>query len=123
MPSYFTMMIEKIRQLRLEADTAQNELNDGIQELISAGYAASVTDEDPDKAIAKYLQKLNNGNVISGADVKANVPSTRELSHRAITARLTFSPLMARLDEKDQFGLLQFRRIDPNAAITSTAAE
>jgi hypothetical protein len=117
------MTIEKIHSLRTEADALQESLNDDIQAMIAEGLVASVNDEDPDKAVGKFIHDLVINSQISAAHVKRKVACARDLTHRAITARLTWSHLMVKLDEKDEFGLTLFRRIDPNAAISAAAAE
>jgi hypothetical protein len=122
MPSQIKLTLERIRQLRTEADKLQDDLNGDIEAMIAEGLVASRGDEDPDKAIGKYVQNLFDGAITSGAVVREQVPCTRDLTHRAITARLKYSPLMIQLDTKDQFGLTQFRRFDPNAQITQHLA-
>jgi hypothetical protein len=122
MPSQIKMTLERIRQLRTEAEKLQDELNDDIEAMIAEGLVASRGDEDPDKAIGKYVQGLFDGAITSGAAVRECLPCTRDLTHRAITARLKYSPLMIQLDSKDQFGLTQFKRINPSAQIAQIAA-
>jgi hypothetical protein len=122
MPSYIRLTLEKIHQLRTEADVLQQNLNDDIEAMIAEGLVANVSDEDPTKAVGKYVQALINGAQISAANVKSSVACTRDLTHRAITAMLSWSPLLSKVEEKDSFGLTQFQRVDPNAAI-SLAAE
>lgn len=120
MPSQIKQTLERIRQLRTEADKLQDELNDDIQAMIAEGLVASRNDEDPDKAIGKYVQALADGAVISSAVIRDKVPCTRDLTHRAITARLKYSPLMLAVDTKDQYGLMQFKRV---AEMLNMAAE
>ena len=120
MPSQIKLTLERIRQLRAEADSLQDELNDDIQAMIAEGLVASRNDEDPDKAIGKYLQALGDGAITSGAEVRRQIPCTRDLTHRAITARLKYSPLMLAIDTKDQYGLMQFKRV---AEMLPVAAE
>lgn len=111
MASYYKLKIEKIRQLRTEADTLQEELNEDVAALIEEGLAASPKDEDPAKAVGRYVrEKLEPETVISAADIKRNVPCTRDLTHRGITVLLTYQPFLTALDTKDQFGLKQFVR-------------
>jgi len=123
MSFHYKMMIEKIGQLRREADTLQDELNEDIQAMIDAGLVASPTDEEPAKAVGKYVrEKLAPEVVISAADVKRAVPCTRDLTHRGITVLLTYQPFLMALDSKDQFGLKQFRRQLTAVAATEEAA-
>ena len=111
MASYYKLQIEKIHQLRTEADKLQEDLNADIAALIEEGLVASPQDEDPAKAVGRYVrEKLEPEAVISAADIKRNVPCTRDLTHRGITVLLAYQPFLTALDTKDQFGLKQFVR-------------
>ena len=110
MALHYKLMIDKIRQLRTEADTLQEELNEDIAALIEAGIVSSPADEEPAKAVGRYVRGLAPEEVISAADIKRMVPCTRDLTHRGITVLLNYQPLLIALDSKDQFGLKQFRR-------------
>ena len=122
MPSHYQTIIETIRFHRTTADRMQDELNAEIELLIEEGLVARPQDEQPLRAVNKYIAtKIFNGAMVSAADIKSKVACTRDLTHRGITAMLTTNPLLVATESKDQFGLKQFRRIDQTVAITPDA--
>lgn len=110
--SYYKQQMETIRFHETTAARLREELDADIEVLLDEGLVSRPGDEHPVKATGKYVQKLVPNVLVSAAEVKERVPSTRDLSHRAITAMLVHHPALVDSGEKDRFGLKLFRRID-----------
>lgn len=123
MASHYATMLETIRFHQTTAERLRAELDADVELLIQEGFLARPSDEDPIKALGKYLDKLPLGSTISAADVKSKVPATREHTHRAITAMLNWHPAVIDTGTKDQFGLKTFRRADLTIEQRAEAAE
>jgi hypothetical protein len=110
--SYYKQQVEAIRFHETTAAKLRDDLYADIEVLFEEGLASRPGDESPVKAAGKFVTKLAPDTLVSAADLKDRVPSTRELSHRAITAMLSQHPALADSGEKDRHGLKLFRRIE-----------
>jgi hypothetical protein len=120
--SYYKDQLEAIRFHETTAARLREELDNDLQILYDEGIVSRLSDEDPVKATGKFVQRLVSATLVSAADIKEKVPSSRDLSHRAITAMLGQHPALVGTEEKDRHGLKCFRRID-ELIITAEAAE
>lgn len=110
--SYYKQQLEAIRFHETTAAKLREELDNDIQVLYDEGIVSRLSDEDPVKAVGRYVQKLVSDTLISAADLKEKVPASREHTHRALTAMMAQHPALIGTEEKDRHGLKCFRRID-----------